>query len=166
MKNVIGIDPGLSGGIAAIINGVPYAWPMPVAGKELDLAAIRDLIRSSGPGLAVVEKVGSMPGQGLSSTFKFGMGYGAIQGILTAMDIPIELVTPQRWKGRVLAGTKKDKDAAVAYCRRAFPTVPLVLPRCRKAHDGMADALCLAEMGRREFLGQEFAEQVKAKRAS
>jgi hypothetical protein len=41
----------------------------------------------------------------------------------------------------VLAGTTKDKDAAIAYCRRAFPDVALVLPRCRVPHDGIADAV-------------------------
>lgn len=128
---------------------------MPVAGKELDLGQIRDIVHQTQPRLAVVEKVGSMPGQGVASTFKFGKGYGSILGILAALDVPTELVTPQRWKGKVLAGTPKDKNAAIAYCRRVFPTVDLVLPNCRKPHDGMADALCLAEMGRREFIGAQ-----------
>ncbi len=67
-----------------------------------------------------------MPGQGVSSTFKFGQGYGSILGIAAALSIPTELVTPQAWKKVVLAGTAKDKDAAVGYCRRAFPNVSLL----------------------------------------
>jgi hypothetical protein len=80
-----------------------------------------------------------MPGQGVASSFTFGTGYRQIQGLLAGRGIPFELVTPQAWKKLVLAGTTKDKDAAIAYCRRAFPDVALVLPRCRVSHDGIAD---------------------------
>jgi crossover junction endodeoxyribonuclease RuvC len=147
--NLIAIDPGLSGGIAIRYQGKLTAQLLPLAGKTLDLAELANIIRQARPTLAIVEKVHAMPGQGVTSMFTFGMGYGAIQGILATLKIPYELVTPQRWKGVVLAGTTKDKNAAIAYCRRAFPNVSLVPPRCRKPHDGIADALCLLEYGRR-----------------
>jgi crossover junction endodeoxyribonuclease RuvC len=70
-------------------------------------------------------------------------------GLAAGLSIPVELATPQRWKGVVLHGSAKDKDAAISWCRRAFPDVALVPPGCRKPHDGMADALCLLEYGRR-----------------
>jgi hypothetical protein len=87
----------------------------------------------------------------LASTFTFGCGYGQLQGLLAGMGVPFELVTPQSWKKLVLAGTPKDKDAAIAYCRRTFPDVPLVMPRCRNPHDGIADSLCLLQYGLRQF---------------
>jgi crossover junction endodeoxyribonuclease RuvC len=149
--NIISIDPGKSGAIAYTKNGTTTAQPMPIAGKELDLPTLANIIRSASPALAVIEKVHSMPGQGVSSTFSFGTGYGQIQGLLAGLGIPFELVTPQAWKKLVLAGTAKDKDAAIAYCRRAFPDVPLVMPRCRNAHDGIADSLCLLQYGLRSF---------------
>ena len=124
---------------------------MPLAGKELDLPTLAAIIRSAAPELAVIEKVHSMPGQGVSSTFSFGTGYGQLQGLLAGLGIPFELVTPQAWKKVVLAGTAKDKDAAIAYCRRAFPEVPLIMPRCRTPHDGIADALCLLQFGVRNY---------------
>lgn len=150
--NLIALDPGLSGAIAIFKNNTITAYPFPIAGKTLDLAALTHIIRDAAPELAVIEKVHSMPGQGVSSTFKFGQGYGALLGITAALGIPTELVTPQRWKGTVLAGTAKDKDAAIAYCRRAFPDVPLIMKGCRKPHDGVADALCLLQFGLREFM--------------
>ena len=73
---------------------------------------------------------------------------GDLLGILEALGIPYRLVTPQAWKKTVLAGTTKDKSAAVQFCRRAFPGVSLTPGRKRVPHDGMADALCLAEYGR------------------
>ena len=153
--NIIAFDPGQKGGIAIHYQGDTTAHPMPLAGKTLDLPAIATLIRSHSPSIAVIEKVGCMPGQGVSSTFTFGCGYGQLQGLLAGMGIPFELVTPQAWKKLILAGTPKDKDAAIAYCRRVFPDVPLVMPRCRTPHDGIADSLCLLQYGLRSFGGRQ-----------
>ena len=151
--NILAIDPGMNGGIAWSDGDRPSACIMPMAGKDIDLPELAALIRSVSPGLIVVEKVGAMPKQGVTSTFKFGKGYGSILGIAAALETPVELVTPQRWKGVVLSGTSKDKDAAIAYCRRMFPSVPLIPPRCRTPHDGIADALCIWEYGRRVLMG-------------
>lgn len=147
---LVAIDPGLHGGVALLRgDGSILARPMPLAGRELDLVELARIIQDCGPQWLIVEKVGSRPGQGVASTFKFGMGYGALLGLGAGLGVPVELVTPQRWKGVVLHGSAKDKDAAIAYCRRAFPSVSLVPPGCRKPHDGLADALCLLEYGRR-----------------
>jgi crossover junction endodeoxyribonuclease RuvC len=162
--SIIALDPGMNGAIAIApfpvrgepfpTNGkiIPSVQPFPISGKTLDLVALAQTIRGANPVLAVIEKVGAMPKQGVASTFKFGQGYGSLLGICAALAIPVELVTPQRWKGSILAGTAKDKDAAIAYCRRAFPEVPLVMPGYRKPHDGVADALCLLQFGMREFV--------------
>jgi len=148
---IIGIDPGLSGGIASISDDACSAVVMPKAGDEIDARAMAEILLGLMPTVVVAEKVGAMPGQGLSSTFKFGKGYGTIIGVCAAYKIRLELVTPQKWKGVVLAGTARDKQAAIDYCARAFPSISLIPPRCRTPHDGMADALCLAEYGRRTY---------------
>lgn len=157
MTLYIGFDPGLHGGIAVIghpIEGT-QARIMPVSGGEIDARTIGALICDIAyPGhniVAVVEKVGAMPKQGVSSTFKFGKGYGTILGALGALGTRTELVTPQAWKKVILAGMGHEKADAIAWCRRAYPAVELVPPGCRVPHDGMADALCLAEYGRRAF---------------
>jgi crossover junction endodeoxyribonuclease RuvC len=159
----LGFDPGLDGGVA-VLNpdaaqgsaSAACAYVMPVSGGQIDAhalgALVFSLIASGAALLACVEQVGAMPKQGLSSTFKFGRGYGTILGVLGVLRVHTELVTPQRWKSVVLAGTPKDKDAARAWCRRAYPGVNLLAtPRCRVPHDGMADALCIAEYARREL---------------
>ena len=46
----------------------------------------------------VVENVHAMPKQGVSSTFKFGMGVGIIHGVAGALRLPMTLVTPNQWK--------------------------------------------------------------------
>jgi len=145
----VGIDPGKTGALAAFRDGEPVEWtPMPLAGKEVDWHAVTAWLRDLGEvKLVALEKVHSMPKQGVSSTFKFGINYGGLQAVLAALEIPCQLVTPQAWKKRVLAGTEKDKAAAIAHCRRRWPSVSLLATeRCRTPHDGIADALCIAQL--------------------
>jgi crossover junction endodeoxyribonuclease RuvC len=120
MKCVIGIDPGLSGGIAMLQLGPMgevinvEAVPMPTrpgpAGKgDVDGHCVATQIRAwQGRKLeiisAAVESVHSMPKQGVASAFTFGKGYGKILGILEAYAIPLEEPTPQQWQKLVLAG--------------------------------------------------------------
>ena len=146
---IVGIDPGQTGGIAGIQpTGGCVARPMPVTGKDIDGHAIAAELRALAPEVVILEKVHAMPKQGVSSTFKFGMGFGLVIGVCEALGIPYRLVTPQSWKKVVLAGTAKDKDAAISFVRRAYPAVDLTPGRKRVPHDGMADAVCLAEYGR------------------
>lgn len=149
MKCVIGIDPGQTGGIAAIMGNQVVVWPMPLAGNDIDLGEVARILRSCVPDVVVIEKVHAMPKQGVSSTFKFGEGYGGIKGAAAALEIRVELVTPQAWQKAILSGTTRDKGAAVAYVRRAFPSAELVRKGCRIPHSGIADATCIAEYGRR-----------------
>jgi crossover junction endodeoxyribonuclease RuvC len=84
--------------------------------------------------------------------FKFGFVTGVMHGIISTLAIPLYLVTPQAWKKKILAGTAKDKDAAIDYCRRVYPDVSLLATeRSRKPHDGMADALCIARYAQETY---------------
>ena len=147
--NVIGVDPGQSGGVAFVTDSVAESIPMPLAGREVDGRALADWFRFRQPTLVVVEKVGAMPKQGVSSTFKFGRNFGVILGVIEACGYSYRLVTPQAWKRAVLAGTSRDKLAAIGYVHQMYPGIDLTPGRKRTPHDGMADAVCLAEYGRR-----------------
>ena len=85
MKIIVGIDPGQKGGLA-FLSGRVSAYPMPLVGKELDISTIVELIRlnctfSTDIITAFVEKVHSMPKQGVASSFKFGKSFGCLLGI-------------------------------------------------------------------------------------
>ena len=162
----IGIDPGKSGGIA-IINCADHVkvTPMILAGKDLDVSAIEDWIfgnyNHTQRTIACIEKVHSMPKQGVASSFKFGFVTGVMHGIIGTLGIPLHLVTPQAWKKEILAGTLKDKDAAIDFCRRVYPEVNLLATeRSRKPHSGMADALCIARYASIKF-GNHFIGDTK-----
>jgi crossover junction endodeoxyribonuclease RuvC len=171
----IGVDPGLKGGIAAVDQDGNFvmAIPMPVTeaakGKEVDVATLVAFLRGVHddglPALAAIEVVHAMPKQGVTSVFTFGSMYGEVRGVLKTLGVPIEHVLPTAWKKVVLHGTQKDKDAAVAFVRRRFPAASLrATPRCTTDHDGMADAICIAEWGRRTFLGLREAPEAKPRK--
>jgi crossover junction endodeoxyribonuclease RuvC len=144
----LGIDPGKSGAYAIVCDSGVKVWKFPLAGDALDLGDIAakfiDLCKSDDV-RAYIEKVGAMPGQGVTSMFSFGFNTGAIHGILAAYRVPTFLVTPQAWKKVILAGTPKDKNSAVEYIRRAYPAVSLLpTEKSRKLDNNMAEALCIA----------------------
>lgn len=144
----LGIDPGLHGGYALIDDVRAIAEPFPLAGGEVDLSELAVDWRALAPDIAVLELVGAMPKQGLSSTFSFGRRVGELRGVLAALGIGYYQVRPQAWQKAVLAGTSRDKAATIAWARRAYPSARLVPPGCRVAHSGLADSLALAEYGR------------------
>jgi len=157
---IIGIDPGKTGGIAYISpTGSSGAIPMPVMGKDINGHEIAAQLKAILPDVVFLEKAQAMSKngkQGVTGMFSYGKGFGIIIGACEALGIPYRLVTPQAWKKAVLAGTAKDKDAAIAFVRRAYPNIDLTPGRKRVPHDGMADAVCLAEYGR-QLMGSEAA---------
>lgn len=89
-----------------------------------------------------------MPGQGVTSMFHFGKSAGYIEGVLCALRIPFTLVTPQKWKKEF--ELHSDKTESIKVCQKLFEGVNLLpTPRCKKPSDGMAEALLIAEYGRR-----------------
>ena len=143
----IGIDPGKKGGVAVIDgDGVEvYAW------DDQTFVNVMAATMNKGKCVAAVEKVGAMPGQGVTSMFSFGQSFGFILGVLTAFGIGYQLVPPTLWK-REFGLLHTEKQASVDVAKRLFPGVSLLpTERCRKESDGMSDALCLAEYARRKF---------------
>lgn len=137
--NYIGIDPGKSGGIAVITtDGAAYAYRMPETDRDL-----LDLLGDIGAEVscAMLEQVHAMPGQGVTSTFTFGRGFGKLEMALCAARIPFELVTPQKWQKALGCLTKGDKNVSKAAAQRLFPTL--------KVTHAIADALLIAEYCRR-----------------
>lgn len=152
----IGIDPGLSGGVGIINDdkAAAYVFDTPVAevdSKRKYLARAMALLL--GPFadredvLCVLENVHSMPKQGVASSFCFGEGKGMWEGIIAAYNIPLELVSPQRWKKEIMADQGKEKSAARFKAMQLFPSLSDQLKLVK--HDGRAEALLMAEYGRR-----------------
>lgn len=148
----IGIDPGLTGAVSVIYkDGISDGWAgvfdLPVQ-RDKSLAWIDglQLARILSPHLtgepsravAIVERVSAMPKQGVASSFGFGVNFGSVLGVLQALRVPIELVTPAKWKREM--GLGAEKHASLHKARMLFPRCDLTL----KKHDGRAEALLLA----------------------
>ena len=142
----IGIDPGKSGAMALIFDGMDETVLVPFNEQEY----CNILRKTSGQRvLTCLEHVGAMPGQGVTSMFNFGQNFGYIKGLLEAFGIPYELVRPQKWKKEFGIS---DKNSSVECCKRLFPGVSLHrTERCRKDDDNMAEALLLALYAKRRF---------------
>lgn len=134
------------------------AEPMPNVGGVLDLAEIKRWLVAHRDDIerAFVESVHAMPKQGVSSSFKFGRVFGEIQGLLVGLDIPFELVTPQKWQRELHAGIEGSldaKDRSRMAFSRLFPSYDLkATPRCRTQHMGMLDAALIATYGHRKMV--------------
>jgi len=141
----LGFDPGKEGAMAVI---GPHLIPSAHAfDRHVYVEKLADLKKQFNL-FAVVEHVGAMSGQGVTSCFSFGESFGWLQGVLDAMRIPYELARPQKWK-KVFSCTS-DKNTSIAVAERLFPEVDLRrTPLCRKPHDGKAEALLIAEYARR-----------------
>ena len=149
----IGIDPGKNGGIAKINTDTGFVKTVTFSEESLISELEGYFMFDKSPLRCVLEKVNAMPGQGVVSMFNFGMTFGFIQGVLKAYEIPYELVTPQKWKKEF--SCTSDKNTSIEVCKRLFPNVNLkATDRCKKDHDGMAEALLIAEYGRRHYNGE------------
>lgn len=145
---VIGIDPGLSGAVAALDSAsgdIVALADLPVMRDKslawIDGCEMQSIVMAARAGRnahAIIERVSAMPRQGVASSFQFGVGFGSVLGTMQALHIGIELVTPSTWK-RAL-NLSSDKHASLHKARLLFPAADLRLAK----HDGRAEALLLA----------------------
>ena len=160
MACILGIDPGTSGAYAVLdLDGELFVDDLPIfkvkRGKtertELDLYGFADRIRilksENVIQKACIEWVSAMPGQGVSSMFGFGRTFGALQGIVAALQIPIELVTPVSWKKAL--NVPKEKDGARKRASEVFPAFSHRWMRVKD--DGRAEAALIAYYGTRPW---------------
>ena len=150
----VGIDPGKKGGICFLNTWgiVEHISPMPEMKTLAGLfAGSRHMIRH-----VCLEKAQSYTGQGITSTFNYGVGYGTIQGILIAHQVPFTLVPPRTWqKHMILSRAKDPKAKALASANKIFKKEKkfwLPTKRHRVPHDGMVDSALIAEYCRRTNL--------------
>lgn len=150
---IVGIDPGASGALAFfdMQKGQLMIVDMPVieierGGKvkrEISPHFVAAAIRDYQPNVAWIEKVGAMPGQGVSSMFQFGRGVGMLEGVLAGLSVPVNYVTPQAWQKAV--GVRGGKDGSRLRAVELFPAKAEFF--ARKKDDGRAEAALIAWYG-------------------
>jgi crossover junction endodeoxyribonuclease RuvC len=156
---VLGVDPGIHGGLA-IVNVNDGAAPalleaidIPTVGikakERVDVLALRAWITAHRPQHAFIERAQAMPRQGSSSGFKYGRATGAIEAVIACCEVPITVVEPAQWKRHYqLRGG--DKEGARQRALMLFPAAHSLLAR-RKDH-GRAEACLIALYGAQTVL--------------
>ena len=114
---------------------------MPMGDDEVAGALLAAHLSLAEPDVIVVEKVHSMPHQGVSSSFKFGKNYGIVLGVAHALSHPLVKLTPQEWK-RANGLIGKEKDASRQLAMELWPDHADHFKR--KRDDGRAEAALIA----------------------
>lgn len=151
----VGIDPGITGAVAAIglVNGRPQLWHIDdipttktnnrsMVSAALFRATLQEIESQWGKPVAVgVELVSARPKQGVTSSFRFGQSLGIVQGVIAGMGWPMLDVNPRKWK-MDYALNGKDKDEARTLAINLFPDQAAFFRR--KKDQGRADATLIA----------------------
>ena len=171
MVSVCGIDPGASGGIAIKYDKDNVVVFNMTNQTEVDIWEW--FLAQKKPDVIFLEKVHSMPKQGVSSVWKFAQNYGLLRGFIIAIGIPLIDVTPNKWQS-ALPGVKltekqkksveievsklpKEKQSAkkrsMEYSIKKNNTkacAQLLFPQIEKINHAISDALLITEYGFKE----------------
>ena len=151
MSFVIGIDPGISGAISVFdwnTRSLLEIIDMPTlevdSGKtkkrHINALSLANYLDGFTYTHVVIEKVGAMPGQGVTSMFNFGRSAGIIEGVVATLEMPHTYVTPAAWTKAV--GRAAGKDASRMRAMELFPSKAELFKRAKD--DGRADAALIA----------------------
>lgn len=159
----VGIDPGKDGAVVAIdekgiVRDVALTrdrFTVPIgkgSRREYDATGmgtyLTELHATQGIRVVVIEKQQARPGQGGTSMFSIGVGYGLWLGVVGTLQIPFAVVHPKTWQKDILRDVPGvGKGRAILLCKQRLPDLDLSPGRRKKSHDGIADAACLAMMG-------------------
>lgn len=162
MKSLyVGIDIGKQGAIVGIDENkrILLKHVMPIVGNEYDLNSLIDIIRDlklyEGEYIPYVgiERPLGLGGNAATATLTMGMGFGYLVGILHSFGISYTKIPPNVWTKEIHKGlnkTLKAKERSKIIVQQLFPLVDLRnTPKCKNPHEGLIDALLIAEYVRR-----------------
>lgn len=144
--HIIGIDPGKNGAMAVIDTNITANSGVIDVKKfsnatESEICDFFRVYAEQKISFAYIEKVHTMPKQGIVSAFTFGKNFGFLIGCLTCLKIPFEFVSPQKWQKDLGCLSKGDKNVTKTKAQQLFPNI--------KCTHSDSDALLIAEFGRR-----------------
>ncbi len=141
---IASFDPGsTTGAVSFYFPAYPSritAEDLPVVDRQVDAATLTARLEQMRPSVAVIERVGPMPKQGLSSTFRFATSFGILIGVVAALKCPVHFITPSKWKRDL--GLGADKEEARARALQLWPDRSDLFGR--KRDHGRAESALLA----------------------
>ena len=145
MTLVLGVDPGLSGGLALIRRTGELLWAeaMPVIHNTvatIDVRQLSHLMTGHHEVFAFVERAQAMPRMNVSSVFNYGCLFGSLLTSLADLGIGYEFVSAAAWKRK--AKLSPDKRESVDRVKQLYPTFPV-----KRSEDGICEAILIARHG-------------------
>jgi hypothetical protein len=136
---IVGIDPGKTGAATFLSDNGEV-----VVTAEYDKLTPHEIVDvfhtySAAIKKVYIEYVASRPKQGVKSAFTFGANFGFWRGIVTALKLPYETVTPGTWQRAMGCLSKGNKKITKAKAQQLFPTI--------KITSNTADSILIAEYG-------------------
>ena len=162
--NILGVDPGLKGGLTIYHPEFIIPLRTPVIeldfvknGKKakrniMDLKSIVNTLDSYHIAHCYLEQVNAMPGQGVTGMFRFGQNFGQWEGLLTGLGIKYTLVRPQTWKSfHNLIGNNKESSFELAkrICEKNTDDF-----KFKRADEGRAESTLIAIYGWEQYKDQ------------
>lgn len=171
-KTIIAIDIGKKGAILArvgIQGGQDGFYPMPMIKDEVDYNELWSILKSydNFNPLIIFEKLGVIFGTSKATAFSMGHQAGALEGMCIALGVPFHKITAKVWQKEMFQGTvlvtKKSKSGksvvtdtkatALIVAKQLFPNQKLTFgDKATKPHDGLIDAMLMAEFAKRKNL--------------
>jgi len=175
---IIGIDPGKNGAIIGISQQGKILMKnvTPLVGTEIDWSEFAEMLKPFHNIRHVfLEHVHAMHNSSAKATFSFGGCFEGVKALCAAFMHPMTLVSPKDWQkemhqgipqqykpavkivtgknaGKMGKPRKDPKKMSLMAVKRLFPNESLLrTPRCTSEHDGIIDALLIAEYGRRKL---------------
>lgn len=158
MSRIMGIDPGLRGGVTIIDNGkIIYKGKMPVRTKnkegkqEVDFNQIKVLLDTYKPDFVILEKASPRPMEGVVSAFTSGLNWGAVRTVceLHVGKDNLILVSPRVWASKLHIQTIEEvpdpKERSLNVVKKLFPEESFLgTVRSKIPHDGIVDSCLIA----------------------
>jgi len=150
----IGIDPGVTGGIAALDaeTGELTLYDIPLIGnKEIDARGLFEIFEkyTKERHIFCLEDVHAIAGSAAGNTFKFGKMAGLKEGFLIASKAEFQKVAPKKWQAVAWQGipnmlnskgARDTKGMSLLAAQRLFPNQKFL-----KSKTGPIDAALMAK---------------------
>jgi len=170
-KTYLAIDIGKQGALAVLKDGVVETYRMPMIKTDLDVHELLDIVSkvcSDDYPHVIFEHLGVIFGSGKSTALSMGYQSGIIEAACICAGSPYTKVKAKEWQKEIFKGleeiTKPSKTAgakpvrdtkamALVAVKRIFPQLKLTFgERATVPHDGLIDAVLIAEWARRQNL--------------
>lgn len=157
---VAGIDPGLSGALVILTEtgALHAAHRTPLTAGVHDLATMKAIVATlPRPSVVFCEQpIRVNRGGGNSDSGYLGVCASVKFWRAAFGKAPITLIHPRSWQAALLSGVqgRTTKDKSINWCRVFLPELDLYPGKCENAQDGLSDAACIAEYGRKVHLAK------------